>query len=199
MNKLVIYIHGRGGNADEAEHYRSLFPYHDIIGFDYSSRTPWQAEEEFTEFVSPLCEKYTSVILIANSIGAYFSLCSLGSSNINKAFFISPVVDMENLIINMMKYANITEEELKDKGEIKTSFGETLSYKYLCYAREYPPLWNIPTHILYGEKDDLTSYETISAFSKKTGAILTVMENGEHYFHTEEQMQFLDSWIKQSL
>ena len=24
---------------------------------------------------------------------------------------------------------------------------------------------------------------------------LTVMENGEHWFHTEEQMKFLDEWI----
>ncbi len=25
---------------------------------------------------------------------------------------------------------------------------------------------------------------------------LTIMKNGEHWFHTEEQMKFLDSWIK---
>lgn len=28
------------------------------------------------------------------------------------------------------------------------------------------------------------------------GIILTIMKNGEHWFHTEEQMQFLDAWIK---
>lgn len=27
-------------------------------------------------------------------------------------------------------------------------------------------------------------------------AQLTVMQNGEHWFHTEEQMRFLDNWIK---
>jgi hypothetical protein len=27
-------------------------------------------------------------------------------------------------------------------------------------------------------------------------AELTVMEDGEHWFHTEEQMRFLDEWIK---
>lgn len=27
-------------------------------------------------------------------------------------------------------------------------------------------------------------------------ANLTVMENGEHWFHTEEQVTFLDKWIK---
>ena len=27
---------------------------------------------------------------------------------------------------------------------------------------------------------------------------LTVMRNGEHWFHTEEQMKFLDEWINKS-
>jgi hypothetical protein len=31
MNRLVIYIHGKGGNAKEAEHYKPLFPKDDVI------------------------------------------------------------------------------------------------------------------------------------------------------------------------
>ena len=77
-----------------------------------------------------------------------------------------------------------------------TNFGETLSWKYLCYVRENPVVWRVPTCILYGERDNLTSYETISAFAKEHGAKLTVMPNGEHWFHTDEQMSFLDEWIK---
>jgi hypothetical protein len=26
--------------------------------------------------------------------------------------------------------------------------------------------------------------------------MLTVMEGGEHWFHTDEQIQFLDDWIR---
>lgn len=40
MKQLIIYIHGMGGNADEAEHYKHLFPDGDVTGFDYSSQTP---------------------------------------------------------------------------------------------------------------------------------------------------------------
>ena len=98
----------------------------------------------------------------------------------------------------MIHWADVTEDELKEKKEIQTTFGETLSWDYLCYVRENPITWTIPTHILYGEKDDLTSYETISKFAKQINATLTVLENGEHWFHTEEQMKFLDDWIKQS-
>ena len=107
----------------------------------------------------------------------------------------SAVVDMEKLIGNMMMWANVTEQELVEKSEIPTDFGETLSWSYLCYVREHPISWRVPTRILYGEKDNLTSIETISTFAKKVGAALTVMPNGEHWFHTEEQMRFLDDWI----
>ena len=51
----------------------------------------------------------------------------------------------------------------------------------------------------YGSRDNLTSFETVSGFAKKYGAVLTVMESGEHWFHTEEQMRFLDDWIRSSL
>lgn len=33
-------------------------------------------------------------------------------------------------------------------------------------------------------------------FAEKHQAELTVMEGGEHWFHTEEQMAFLDDWIR---
>ena len=115
--------------------------------------------------------------------------------NITKAFFISPIVNMEKLIIDMMNWSNITEEELCNKKEILTDFGETLSWEYLCYVRKHPIKWNIPTYILYGGNDNLTSKETISKFSKQFCATLTIMEDGEHWFHTDLQMKFLDNWI----
>ena len=51
---------------------------------------------------------------------------------------------------------------------------------------------------LYGSNDNLTSFETVRAFVEKRGATLTVMEHGEHRFHTDEQMQSLDDWIRKS-
>lgn len=196
MNKAVIYIHGKGGNASEAEHYRPLFPDCDVFGFDYKSETPWEAKSEFTDYFDALSRKYDSVCVIANSIGAFFMMNAELNGKIEKAYFISPVADMEKLICDMMKWADVTEDELQEKKEIGTPFGETLSWKYLCYVRNNPIEWNIPMHILYGENDNMTSYETISSFAEKTGATLDVMQGGEHWFHTEEQMEYLDSWIK---
>ena len=61
--------------------------------------------------------------------------------------------------------------------------------------RKNPIVWSIPTFVLYGEKDNLTSLDTIHEFTNQIGATLTVMEDGEHWFHTDAQMKFLDNWI----
>lgn len=124
---------------------------------------------------------------------------ALSKMKIKKAFFISPIVDMEKVILNMMTLSNVSEQLLKEKQTINTSFGETLSWNYLNYVRNNPIKWNIPTEILYGENDYLTSLETISDFAKNNNAGLTVMKNGEHWFHTKEEMDFLDQWIKSKL
>lgn len=195
MNRLVIYIHGKGGNAKEAEHYKPLFPKDDVIGFDYQSQNPWEAKVEFSDFYEKETKGYASVIVVANSIGANFTMSALADKKIEKAFFISPIVDMKKLIQDMMQWAGVTKEELQEKGEIPTDFGETLSWKYYSYVCEYPVRWKIPTDILYGEKDHMTSEKTITTFAKETGASLTIMPKGEHWFHTEKQMEFLDQWI----
>ena len=176
MKELVLYIHGKGGCAGESEHYKPLFPECEVIGLDYQTSTPWETGEEIWEAVTKLNAEYDSIDLIANSIGAFFSM-NAGIDEI------------------MMSWANVTEKELEEKGVIPTSFGEDLSWEYLCYVREHPASWTVPTRILYGSRDNLTSHETITAFAKAHGAELTVMDGGEHWFHTDEQMQFLDNWI----
>lgn len=199
MKRLVIYVHGKGGTAEEAKHYKPLFPESDVIGFDYKSQNPWEAKSEFSDFYDLNSKGYDSVILVANSIGAFFSMNALAEKMISKALFISPIVNMERLITNMMIWSNVTEKELCSKKEISTDFGETLSWEYLCYVRKHPIKWNTPTCILYGANDNLTSRETISEFAEQTGAVLTVMNDGEHWFHTDKQMEFLDDWIRKSI
>lgn len=199
MKQIVIYVHGKGGTAEEAKHYQPLFAESDVIGFDYKSQNPWEAKSEFSDFYDLHSKGYDSVILVANSIGAFFSMNSLAEKKISKALFISPIVNMERLIMDMMIWANVSEDELCRKKEISTDFGETLSWEYLCYVRKHPIKWNIPTCILCGANDNLTSIETVSEFAEQTGASLTIMNDGEHWFHTDEQMEFLDNWIRNSM
>ena len=195
MKHIMIYVHGKGGSAAEAEHYKALFPEAEVLGFDYRAQTPWEAKAEFPQFFEKQRKQCDRLTLAANSIGAFFSMSSLDETLIDRAYFISPVVDMKNLIENIMLWTGVSERELAEKQEIPTQFGETLSWKYLTYVRAHPIAWHVPTRILYGAHDDLTSPETISAFARRVGAELTVMPDGEHWFHTEEQLRFLDAWI----
>ncbi len=47
MKQIVVYVHGKGGSAEEAEHYSALFPDSEVLGFDYRAQTPWEARELF--------------------------------------------------------------------------------------------------------------------------------------------------------
>ena len=115
---------------------------------------------------------------------------------IEEALFISPILNMEKLILTMMSWADVSEIDLQKQKEIPTEFGETLSWEYLCYVRNNPINWNAPTKILYAENDNLTDIQTMSNFVDTHNASLTVMENGEHWFHTREQLLFLNEWLR---
>ena len=69
---------------------------------------------------------------------------------------LSPVVDMEDLITNMMQWANVSEAQLKEAGEFSTDFDETLSWQYLCWVRSILPLEGAHAGTLWC-KDNLTS------------------------------------------
>lgn len=193
---IVLYVHGKGGSAAEAEHYRPLFPEADVVGFDYHSENPWSAKAEFSEKIAALQANYDQIFLISVSIGAYFSMSADISDSIRRAWLISPIVDMERLILSMLSWAGETEEALQARKIIPTTFGEDLSWEYLQYVRSHPIQWRAPTEILWGSTDSLQSIETIRAFARRFRAGVTVMEGGEHWFHTAEQMKFLDDWIR---
>ena len=199
MRNAILYVHGKGGNAGEAEHYRGLCRGYDVFGLDYHASTPWDTKNELRAAFDGLHAEYDTVAVIANSVGAYFTMNALQGKPVAQALFISPIVDMERLIRDMMSWAGVTEADLRERREIETDFGEKLSWDYLRYVREHPIVWTAPTRILYGDGDNLTSPDTVRAFADAHGADLEIMPGGEHWFHTPEQMAFLDTWIQRYL
>ena len=196
----VVYVHGKGGRAVESEHYKTLFPQCEVIGIDYKAATPWEVKNEFKAVFQDMSGKYNSAILIANSIGAFFSMNSGIADAVTRAFFISPVVNMEKLITDMMGWAGVTPEQLEAAGEIETAFGQTLSWAYRTWAGEHPVTrWEHPTAVLYGTADHMTARPTVDDFVRRTGARLTVLDGGEHWFHTPEQLAVLRDWERTSL
>ena len=100
-------------------------------------------------------------------------------------------VDREDLLF-------LTEEQLRERGEIAAA-GETLSWAYLCWVREHPAYhWTCPVRVLYGSGDPMTDRQTAEQYVRQHDAALTVMEGGEHWFHTPEQLAALREWEKSS-
>ena len=207
---LFLYIHGKMGSKEEAAHLAEIvYPMgYQVLSIDlpgHGERTgemerfvPWEVVPELQAVYANTQKRWKKISLYANSIGAYFSLLALRDAKLEKSLLVSPILDMEKLIRDMMGWAGVTQEQLKEAGEISTAFGETLSWKYLTYAIENQiTRWDSPTAILYAGEDHLTSRQTVDDFAQRFGCTVTVMENGEHWFHTEEQMAVLDAWLQQ--
>ncbi len=198
MSECVIYIHGMGGSSGEANHFRALCEC-EVFGLDYHGIDPWAVKDEILAEYDSLRKRFGRVSVIAVSIGAYFCMNSLSDREVRRAFFISPVVDMERLILGMIASAGVSESELEAKKEIDTPYGSKLSWKYLQYVRNNPINWTAPTWILHAENDNLIPVERAREFSQAHNAQLTIMPDGEHWFHTEEQIAFLDEWFRKCI
>ena len=141
-------------------------------------------------------ENYEEIYLWACSMGAYFSLLAYKNEDIKNSVFLSPVVNMKVIIENMMLWSNITEDDLKEKQEIKTDFGQTLYWDYYEFVKNNPiTKWTKDTYILYGKNDNMQTESIIKDFCNKFNCELSILENGEHYFHTEEQLNYYKDWL----
>lgn len=140
------------------------------------------------------------ISLFACSMGAYFSLLTFGGDQLGHCLFLSPVLDMERLIGNMMAWNGVSEEKLEAEKEISIPNGPELSWDYYSYVKAHPiDNWDKKTAILYSAKDELTESEVVTAFCSKFGCELTVLENGEHFFHRAEQLSFYRNWLTKHL
>lgn len=140
------------------------------------------------------------IALFGCSMGAYFSMLAYRSEPLYQALLLSPVVDMERVIGNMMRWFDVSEERLKAEREIATPVGQTLYWDYYCYVKSHPiETWNVPTSILYGSDDELCEYDRVSDFAGRFRAGLRVMEHGEHFFHTGEQLECYRQWLREKI
>lgn len=209
---LYLYIHGQGGCKEEAERFADVacrcgwqvlsidLPEHGERKNEVVTFTPWHVVPELSSIMKYVRGRWEHISLFANSIGAWFSMLAFNDEKLETALFVSPVPDMEQLLSTMMMWADVTEKQLEDELTIPTSFGQTLSWEYWLYVKYHPVTkWNVPTKILYGEYDNLTDKNTIDKFVHQFGCSLTVMESGEHWFHTPEQLDFLQQWTAVSL
>ena len=149
-----LFLHGQMGRKEEAEAFAQVVcpKGYQVLSIDLPAHgerqgrgeelIPWVAASDVRAAWNWTERRWRAVSLRANSIGAYFAMLAVDRPA--RALLVSPILDMEGLILTMMGWAGVTEEELRDRGEIETSFGQTLSWAYLCWVREHPvsyPLW----------------------------------------------------------
>ena len=198
--KVVIYIHGLHGSYKEAEEYSYLKDEYDVFGLDYQNGEPWEPKDTIQNEFVRLTKGYKEVVIIANSIGAFYSYEYLANYKIDKAFFISPVGDMYLLVKRMLKASGISEEELKEKGTLTNKYHQTFSYEYNHYLKTRKDNWKVKTYIVYGRNDKLIALDDINYFiSNHPNTELVIKDNSEHHFHTEEEKEFVKAWIKKNI
>lgn len=200
-----LFLHGQMGCKEEAEAFAQVvcpkgmavlsidLPGHGERRDRGEEFAPWTAVPDIRAALDWAKHRWKAVSLRANSIGAYFAMLAWAAPA--RALLVSPILDMEGLILTMMGWAGVTEELLQEQGEIPTVFGQTLSWKYLCWVREHPVQpWTCPVRILYGSQDNMTPRQTAEDYVRQHNAKLTVMEGGEHWFHTPQQLAVLREW-----
>ena len=139
-NKVFIAVHGNMSNKEDevikilAE--KVVLKGYQLLSFDLPEHGDRKDNKEYLckvqncvndlkQIIEYAKENYTEINLWACSMGAYFSLLAYKDENINRCLFLSPVVNMKVIIDNMMVWSNTTENELEEKQEIKTDFGQT--------------------------------------------------------------------------
>lgn len=134
MRRAILYVHGKGGSPDEAARFGQLFPSRVVMGLNYRSDTPWETREEIRVAVGALARECDRISLIANSIGAYYAMNAGIGDRLEHAYLISPVLDMERLILDRMRRAGVDEETLRRMGTVPDRFrrGAVVGVPDLC-------------------------------------------------------------------
>lgn len=210
--QICLYVHGQHGSKEEASLLAEILcpagwqvlsfdlPGHGERQAEQDAFVPWHIVPELDSILRYAKNRWKCRALFANSIGAWFSLLAFPQERFVECLFVSPVVDMKQLIRKMMDWAHVSEEQLKQQGRIPTTFGQTLDWEYWQYTLAHPLLrWPSPTCILYGEKDHLVDFSEVEAFSRRFSCRVTVMKQGEHWFHTEAQRAYLKGWVQKHL
>ena len=154
--------------------------------------------DDLTEIIKYVLTCSSNISVFGCSIGAYFSMLAYKDEYIQKSLFLSPVVDMKRVINNIMTWFDVSEESLEIEQKIITPV-KMLYWDYYQYVFNNPVEWNKPTALLYGVKDNICEADYVIRFAERTKAKMTIFDDGEHFFHTEQQLEFMRKWLKDSI
>ena len=99
-----------------------------------------------------------------------------------------PALDMERLIMDMMGWVGVSKWTLRERSRFpwtskRICLGNTLSH-------------GISPQRFFTQEATIWCPAKLWSGLAGHGASLTVMKGGEYWLHTEEQLAFLDDWVK---
>lgn len=176
--KVFLFVHGQGGNKEEAIPFAEIAVSkgYQVIGIDLPVMDqPWEVSAMLNEVKEYLYQNYDSVCIRANSIGAWFSLLSFQDTVIDQALFVSPILNMRVFI-----------ECMQEKDDT-----------YYDWVIKHPiEQWTADTFILRPKIDLVVNDKVYDSFISKFECQVQEVENGEHWFHTPEQLLAMQQWEK---
>lgn len=177
-NKVFLFVHGQGGNKEEAILFAEIAvpKGYQVIGIDLPVMDqPWEVLAMLNVVKEYLYLSYDSVSIRANSIGAWFSLLVFQDTVIGQALFVSPFFNMRVFI-----------EGMQEKDDA-----------YYDWVIKHPiKQWSADTFILRPKVDLVVNDKVYDSFLSKFECRVHEVENGEHWFHTSEQLLAMKQWEK---
>jgi hypothetical protein len=180
-DKVFLFVHGLHGQKEEAMVFAEVAvpKGYQVLGIDLPvEHKPWEVMPLLNEIRDYLYDNWKSVSIRANSIGAWFLLLAFQGKDIDRALFVSPVLDMKKFIEDMPS----REDDY-----------------YEWVANNPIASWDAPTFILRPEADLVVSETVGRDFISQHKCRLTIMSGGEHWFHTPEQLAFMKEWEERVL
>lgn len=175
-DKVFLFVHGLHGRKEEALAFAEVAvpKGYQILSIDLPvEREPWEVLPRLNEVRDFLYENWKNVSVRANSIGSWFSLLAFQNMKVEQALFVSPILDMKKFI------------ELMPQREDD----------YYEWVVNHPiTRWDASTYILRPAVDPVVSEEVGRDFINQHQWQVTLMPDGEHWFHTPEQLAFLKEW-----
>lgn len=174
--KIFLFVHGLHGRKEEALAFAEVVvpKGYQVLGIDMSvEHKPWEVLPLLKDIRDYLFENWKNVSIRANSIGSWFALLAFQNMKVEQAMLVSPILDMKKFI------------ELMPQREDD----------YYEWVVNHPiTRWDASTYILRPAVDPVVSEEVGHDFINQHQCQVTLMPNGEHWFHTPEQLAFMKTW-----
>ena len=122
--RVYLYVHGKNGSAAEAARFARTacpagwqvlavdLPEHGARKDSPEKLVPWVVTRELQAVYARMQPVWKHIRVYGVSIGAWFAMQALQTQQPEKALLVSPIVDMEKLILDLMQQAGVTEEQL---------------------------------------------------------------------------------------